>query len=132
MGNKQKEWYTVAILLEYYGVQIGDCGEDIDGYYKFRFSVPESSTVNSENEEIDKLIKTSSGLMAIAKHYTLECLMSICDKEEEEKYYKSFLNEHVKFLAKVRTGEVWTEEMGKARVEELVKQIKEASEYMEV
>lgn len=130
MDNIFKNSLKIAMLLEYYGVRFDNCGEDIDGYYKFRFSVPESSTVNSENKELNTLLKTSTGIIAITKKYTEECLMMHIKDDDEE--FKSFLAEHVKFFAKVRTGEVWTEEMGKARVEELVKQIKEASEYTEV
>lgn len=132
MSNIFKDSFKVALLLEYYGVRFDNCGEDIDGYYKFRFSVPESSTINSENKELNTLLKTSTGLMAITKKYTKECIMMQHNEDDDYEEFKSFLAEHVKFFAKVRTGEVWTEEMGKARVEELTKQIKAGDGYEEV
>lgn len=132
----------VILGLEWLGIRIEDVKEESDSlgltekaiYY---YSVPESSTVEVDDEELNTRIKTSDGLKHLAKEILLETLIAVCraifpDDEEFLEYVEEDISNIFKFKAKVRIGETWTKEMGDNRVKELYGEIQQASQYSEV
>jgi DNA-binding transcriptional MerR regulator len=131
------------LALEYIGVHIEEVKEinnkyGIPGQLAYYFSVPETSTieVEDETEEENKKIKSSEGLITLAKETIVGMLIDSCiDQSEEDKEFieevKSNTSDYFKFYAKVRTGEVWNEDLGKAAIKRIANEI-ESSTYREV
>ena len=144
LNEKQlRDNLTVIYGLEFLGVRIEDIKEEKDSFgiltkQIYYYSVPESSTITVSDEEVNKKIKTSDDLMRYAKEALMEIIINNNIDEEDsrdEKFIeelKTSLSECIKFRAKVRKGEVWNKELGKARLEELNAQVKAATEYKEV
>lgn len=100
-------------------------------------SVPETSTIEVENKELNKKIQSSDNLIALAKKEILDMLMDSCkdvfgDDEEFLEEVKNNTSDYFKFYAKVRKGETWTKELGDAMVKKLTDEIHTASAYKEV
>lgn len=58
------------------------------------------------------------------------CKSEFDDNEEDEEFYKDVENnisEYALFFAKVRQGEIWNKEMGKAAVNKAVESLKNLS-----
>lgn len=137
----EKNLKTV-LTLEWLGIHIEDTKETNDGYgipskTVYYFSVPETSTIEIEDKEVSERIKTSEGLISLAKEEILNMLMDFCkdvfgDDEEFLEEMKNNISDYFKFYAKVRTGEKWTKELGDAMVEKLTNEIHAASAYKEV
>lgn len=125
-----------SFLLEWYGIRMED-NKEIGVTTHQYISVPESSTIEVEDPELNTKIKTADGLMSIAKDMLVKMLLDSCrivsDNDEEfVQEVKDNISEYLKVYAKVRKGEVWTEEMGDARIKEVEAEIRQASEYKEV
>lgn len=141
LRERLKSYFDVMIRLEYLGIHIEGTRDEQYGispktiYY---YSVPESSTIETEDEEFNKRIKTSDDLMKFGKEMILEMIYDSCEKAygEEDKWLLDELkkdpSEFFKFRAKVRKGEIWNEELGKLRIKELSEQIEKPSEYKEI
>ena len=123
----------VVLSLEYYGIHIEDAKEQ-DFKILYYFSVPEKSTIEIDNALNDK-IKTADGLIEIAKESFTQIIIDSCksefdDDEEDEEFYndvKNNISDYALFYAKVREGEVWNEEMGKAAIQKITDEIKNNS-----
>lgn len=131
---KQIEENLKSVLtLEYMGIHIEDTREK-DFKQLYYFSVPERSTIEISNALNDK-IKTADGLIEIAKESFTQIIIDSCksefdDDEEDEEFYndvKNNISEYASFFAKVRKGEVWNEEMGKAAIQKITDEIKNNS-----
>ena len=146
MDTLNKEQLTDNIeevfTLEWLGVRFEDTKEEKGscGLYSktaFYFSVPEASTIATEDEELNNRIQTANGL----KYFAKEVLIDMMIKSFESVYgvdkeftndVKNNINDYFKFYAKVRVGEVWNKELGDKRIKELTDEIKEASRYREI
>ena len=133
-NKKQIEDNLKTILtLEYFGIHIEDTKER-DFKQLYYFSVPEKSTIET-NDFLNDQIKTSDGLIQIAKDFLAVMIINSCksefdDNEEDEEFYKDVENnisEYALFFAKVRQGEIWNKEMGKAAVNKAVESLKNLS-----
>ena len=130
-----------VLVLEFIGIRIEN-QKEIDGVMHHMFSVPESSTyINKDcDEEFNKEAQTSDGLIQIAKYGLTRIITEIYENmskndiwiEEFVKDFKENTSDYIKFYAKVRTGDVWSEEKGKKRMEELNKQLEFLRGYKEV
>lgn len=121
------------LLMEYFGIRIEKQTEHGDFTHMY-FSVPESSTVNySYDEKLNTLIKTSAGLIEIAKKTLIEMFKKIIVEDlDDAAGLNIYVQDYVKFFAKVRTGEVWNKEMAEERVKELGGTVTDNNEYQEV
>lgn len=133
-NSKQIEENLKTILtLEYMGIHIEDIKKR-DFKQLYYFSVPGKSTIET-NDFLNDQIKTSDGLIQVAKDFLAVMIISSCksefdDSEEDEEFYKDVENnisEYALFFAKVRQGEVWNEEKGKAAVNKAVEPLKNLS-----
>lgn len=150
-NNKQfADNLGVIFNLEWLGIRIEDVKEEKERYgflakTAYYFSVPESSVIELDDKELIELgdkelngrIKTSDGLILLAKERLTNMLINSCreaypDDEEFIDDVKTIVSEYFKFYAKVRTGEVWSREMGDNRIKELCKDIQQAAQYKEV
>ena len=125
----------LTLSMEWYGIRAEETKEI--GYATYHYvSVPESSTIEIEDQELNVKIKTADGLKKIARDMLVKQLLDYCkaefDDEEFIQEIKDDISEYIKVFARVRKGEVWTQEMGEARLEELTKELKQATEYKEV
>lgn len=132
----------IVLTMEWLGIHIEDTKEVTDEYgipskMVYYFSVPETSTMEVEDKELNDQIKTSDGLIALAKEELLDMLIDSCedafgDDEEFIEEVKNNTSDYIKFYAKVRTGEKWNKELGDALVKRLTDEIRAASAYKEV
>lgn len=143
MDKKQlTDNFKTILNLEWLGVRIEDTKEERGNlgfttktvYY---YSVPESSIIELDNQDLNSRIKTSEGLELLAKETLTDMLINSCkmaypNDEEFIEDVKSNVSEYFKFCAKVRKGEVWSKEMGDNRVKELCEDIQKAAQYKEV
>lgn len=137
----EKNLKTV-LTLEWLGVHIEDIKETNDEYgipskTIYYFSVPETSTIEIADKKVSERIKTSEGLISLAKEEILDMLMDSCkdvfgDDEEFLEEVKNNTSDYFKFYAKVRAGEKWTKELGDAIVKKLTDEIHAVSAYKEV
>lgn len=118
---KQIEENLKSVLtLEYMGIHIEDVVDDFKQLYYF--SVPERSILKVES--VKEQAETAEDLMKVAKTILTEIILDtykaeLADGEEDEEFYKDVENnisEYALFFAKVRQGEIWNKEMGKAAV----------------
>lgn len=118
-----------AILeLEYLGARFENATESnsMFGGLIFKYSVPEKSIIEDKEYSADWLKKAAKNALIDMSIETCKADGIWSDGDEE------WVKNQIKCYAKVRNGEIWTEEMGKTRVEELIGQIKSAIEYLEV
>lgn len=124
-NTKQIEENLKTVLtLEYMGIHIEDVVDDFKQLYYF--SVPERSTLKVES--VKEQAETAEDLMKVAKVALIEMILDSCksefdDGEEDEEFYKDVENnisDYALFFAKVRQGEVWNKEMGKAAVNKVL------------
>lgn len=130
------------LTLEWFGIRIIDTKEEVDKFgfttkTIYYYSVPESSTIDLDDMELNNIIKTSDGLKLFAKETLINMLIDSCknaypDDDEFIDEIKNNTSDYFKFYAKVRKGEVWSKEMGNNRLEELHKEIQKANGYKEV
>ena len=143
MNNEQiTNNFNIILTLEWLGIcieetkeEVGDFG--ITGKTVYYYSVPESSTIEVDDENLNNAIKTSDGLKLLAKGTLIDIAVNACKEEypDDEEFIEDLKNNasnYFKFRARVRTGEVWTKEMGDNRVKELCEDITKASQYTEV
>lgn len=136
MNNEQllKNLQT-TLTMEWYGIRTEDIKEIGHTTHQY-ISVPESSTIEVDDPELNIKVKTAKGLMSIGKDMIIKIILDSCQSEynDEEftKEVKDNISEYLKVYAKVRKGEVWTEEMGDARLKEIQAEAKKAAAYEEV
>lgn len=132
----------ILFMLEYLGVHIDNTKEEVDEYgipgkQIYYFSVPETSTIELEDKVLNSQIKTSDGLIALAKRELSDMVIDSCkdgfgDDDEFCEEIKDNLSNYLKFYAKVRTGETWNKELGYNAVEKIKDKLKNTSGYVEV
>ena len=130
-NSKQTEENLKTVLtLEYMGIHIEDTKEQ--GFKQlYYFSVPERSTLKTESAK--EQAETADDLIKVAKAALTEMILDSCKSEfddEDEEFYKDVENnisDYALFFAKVRKGEVWNKEMGKAAVNKAVESLKNLS-----
>ena len=143
--DKQKQlknYLNIIFCLEWLGIRMEETKEEKDSYWfsgktAYYFSVPELSTIEVENQELNARIKTSDGLKSLAKETLTDMMIDACEQEygEDKRFIEDVKNDisnYFKFYAKVRKGEVWTEELGDKRIKELTEEIQKASGYEEL
>jgi hypothetical protein len=126
-------------LMEYLGIHIEKVKDDfgeLDGKMVYYFSVPETSSICQDKLELGDTT-TSDGLIEIAKAGFLAILIEsyrsmFGDDTWTINQIQQNPSHYAKFYAKVRTGEVWNEELGKKRLADLTEEIKQAAAYKEV
>ena len=131
-NNKKQieENLKTVLTLEYMGIHIEDTKEQ--GFKQlYYFSVPERSTLKTESAK--EQAETADDLIKVAKAALTEMILDSCKSEfddEDEEFYKDVENnisDYALFFAKVRKGEVWNKEMGKAAVNKAVEPLKNLS-----
>ena len=132
-NSKQIEENLKTVLtLEYMGIHMEDTKEQ--GFFFFFFLCgPDRSTLKTESAK--EQAETADDLIKVAKAALTEMILDSCkseyaDGEEYEEFYKDVENnisEYALFFAKVRQGEVWNKEMGKAAVNKTVESLKNLS-----
>ena len=131
-NNKKQieENLKTALTLEYMGIHIEDTKEQ--GFKQlYYFSVPERSTLKTESAK--EQAETADDLIQVAKAALTEMILDSCKSEfddEDEEFYKDVENnisDYALFFAKVRKGEVWNKEMGKAAVNKAIESLKNLS-----
>ena len=131
-NNKKQieENLKTVLTLEYMGIHIEDTKEQ--GFKQlYYFSVPERSTLKTESAK--EQAETADDLIKVAKAALTEMILDSCKSEfddEDEEFYKDVENnisDYALFFAKVRKGEVWNKEMGKAAVNKIVEELKNSS-----
>ena len=131
-----KELIEISLYLEYLGIHEEESKYTENGLVYF-FSVPEKSTIEPENEKDKDKFQTSDGLIKFAKDVLTGLFLKFIFREfdEEDQFDKKFMEELeedpskvMKFYAKVRKGEAWTEEMGR----DATNKITEKLSYKEV
>lgn len=134
--------FKVLLALEKLGIRTEDVKTE-GGAFKyttktaFYYSVPESSTMEVEDAEINARIKTPDGLKLLAKEIIADAIIDACkaeypDEEDFVEDIKKNASTYFKFYAKVRIGDIWTNEKGDARVKELCEDIQRTAQYREV
>lgn len=125
-----EENLKTVLTLEYMGIHIEDTKEQ--GFKQlYYFSVPERSTLKTESAK--EQAETADDLIQVAKATLTEMILDSCKSEfddEDEEFYKDVENnisDYALFFAKVRKGEVWNKEMGKAAVNKAVELLKNLS-----
>lgn len=142
--EEMRKILTISTNLEYLGIHLEDIKyTDIRDMFKddvlmrIFFTIPESSTLHDEDkdEETNRLYKTQEGLITITKRMIGEILITsnedILDDEELEQY-RSGTSPRIRFYAKVRAGEVWSNERAEQRMQEMLDEMKAAAGYSEV
>ena len=131
-NNKKQieENLKTVFTLEYMGIHIENTKEQ--GFKQlYYFSVPERSTLKVESAK--EQAETADDLIQVAKAALTEMILDSCKSEfddEDEEFYKDVENnisDYALFFAKVRKGEVWNKEMGKAAVNKAVEPLKNLS-----
>ena len=130
-NSKQIEENLKTVLtLEYMGIHIENTKEQ--GFKQlYYFSVPERSTLKVESAK--EQAETADDLIQVAKAALTEMILDSCKSEfddEDEEFYKDVENnisDYALFFAKVRKGEVWNKEMGKAAINKAVEPLKNLS-----
>lgn len=113
-----KEYLQIILELEYFGIHM-EFVEEKDFTLLYYFSVPEKLKLDDEN-------KTSEDLMTFAKETLTEMFINSCEMEfsDEEKEIlediKNNISDYALFYAKVRRGEIWTEENAKAAIQKIM------------
>ena len=135
------ECFKSVLNLEWLGIHIEDTKEVEEKYGITKticmYSVPESSTIEVEDKDLNERIKTSDGLKYYAKEILSKLFLDSCreaypDDEEFINEIECNFSSFFKFYCKVRKGEVWNKEMGDKQVEEICKDIENAAQYKEV
>lgn len=128
--------------LEYLGVHFEDTREEKDAYgfhskTIFLFSIPESSTIELEDKELNTRIKTADELKRLTKEIIVDMMIKsfIAQFGEDKEFLdhiKDNTHDYFKFYAKVRSGETWNKELAEQRMKELNQELQEASGYREI
>lgn len=125
-----EENLKTVLTLEYMGIHIENTKEQ--GFKQlYYFSVPERSTLKVESAK--EQAETADDLIQVAKAALTEMILDSCKSEfddEDEEFYKDVENnisDYALFFAKVRKGEVWNKEMGKAAINKAVEPLKNLS-----
>jgi hypothetical protein len=132
---------TIILNLEYLGVHFEDTKEErgscgLFSKTAYYYSVPEASTLEVNNKLLNERIKTANGLKYLAKETLIDMIIDSCKNESEDDEFvddvKNNIHDYFKFYAKVRVGEIWTEDLAKQRIKDIEKEIQEARKYREI
>lgn len=133
---------NTVLGLEYLGIRFEDTKEEkgscgLFSKLAYYYSVPELSTLEVKDKELNDRIKTANGLKYLAKEVLIDMLINNYQKEFGENLefvedVKNNIHDYFKFYAKVRDGETWNKDIAEQRMKELTKEIKEASKYREI
>ena len=121
---------NTILALELYGIFIEKTKEIIEedgtGKIVYFFSVPESSTMElDENDKYKDLVKTSDGLIKVAKDALSELLIeSFNETFDDDEMNEEDIEKYIKFYAKVRTGDHWSIQKGKEKLDATINSIK--------
>lgn len=140
-----KKWIEdnlkIVLNLEWLGVRFEDT-KDVKGEFglpktAYYYSVPESSVITLDDQELNNRIQTAHGLKLLAKERILNMNIDALKKmyPDEKEFLEDIKNnsaDYFQFYAKVRVGEVWNEEMANKRIEKLLQDIQNAAAYKEV
>ena len=125
--NDVKDILETYLYLEYLGIHSEDA-KTLGNKTIYYFSVPEKSIIKAKDEKNNEKIQTSEGLIKLAKETLLDIVFEVISKSinMNDSFDKEIFDEmkedtskFVEFYAKVRKGEVWTEESGNKAVETL-------------
>lgn len=119
-----KEALQILLTMEWLGIHIENI-KDTANERSYYFSVPEKSTMEVKDKKANEQIKTSDGLIAIAKEELIDMMIDSCNNEfgDDKELFediKNNISDYVKFYAKIRVGEIWNKELGKAAVDKLL------------
>lgn len=142
MTDKENSMLNIALNLKYFGIEIENTETTTGGFgvmpcTKCYFSVPESSTLylKDKDDTINERLKTSEGLIQIAKELIVD--MIICSENsefispEEIAEMKANKSNSLKFYAKVRQGDIWSNKKGDLKLKEAIKKIDDVTGYKE-
>lgn len=131
-----------VLTLEWLGIRFEDTKEEngscgLFSKTAYYFSVPEASTITTEDKELNDRIQTANGLKYFAKEQLINMMINSFesaygDDKEFTDDVRNNIHDYFKFYAKVRVGEIWNKELGDKRIKELTEEIKEASKYREI
>ena len=121
-----------SLTLELLGIRIEDTKKVNSLQSQIYFSVPERITIDLEDEERNNKIKTAEGLKLFAKEEMTRMMLSAIPEEDQWLIEDIDMSEYVKFYAKTRKGEVWTQEDSDKRAKEIADEIEKVNAYKEV
>ena len=127
---------TKILKLEYLGVRFEKQKEEhgLRPKVAYYYSVPELSTLEVDNKELNTIIKTAHGLKYLAKEILIDIFLDFFKDKDPEFVadVKNNIHDYFKFYAKVRTGEVWNKELAEQRIKDLERQVQEVTSYKEI
>jgi hypothetical protein len=142
MNELLKANVTVILNLEYLGVRIEEVKDEYGNIgilpkIAYYYSVPESSTLEVENVDLNEKIKTANALKHLAKETLIDMIINNCEKEfgEDDGFIadlKNNVDDYCKFYAKVRHGEVWNKELAEQRIKDIDREIDAVIGYEEI
>lgn len=136
-----RDGIETIFALEWLGVRIDDVKTENDHYglptiTVYYYSVPETSTIETKDKELNNKIKTADGLIHLAKKELINMAIKAYEYYDSDKefieYVKNNISDYFKFYAKTRKGEVWSKELGDNRLKYLNNEIQKASGYQEI
>lgn len=117
----------------------------MDGYFGpesknvIKFTVPESSILEVTDETTKEIIKdmpyhTSEDLIQLMKKIFLDdiSMLGATEDMKNDPHFRPYLENTVKFLAKVRKGDVWDNERADKVVQKILSELRTLSGYREV
>lgn len=141
MDEQIKSNITIILNLEYLGVRFEEVKDEYGTHNlisktAYYYSVPESSTLDVENEALNDRIKTANDLKRLAKDILVDMIINNCKKEFEDDEFisdvENNIDDYFKFYAKVRKGEIWSKDLAEQRIRDIEEEIDKASGYAEV
>ena len=128
-----KKLSEMVLTFEYLGAKFEDETSFDFTDFKIRFSVPEFLSDDFKNRPLfEKYELTSDGLMKAVKEYLLEFIYKSVSADSLFDFDREEIDSQIKFYAKVRKGETWTEEMGNAKMKAYKDKMKKVAEWTEV
>ena len=116
-----------SVTLELLGIRIEDM-KDANKHHIY-FSVPERTTIDSADEELNNKINTADGLKLFVKEEMTRMMLSVIPEEDQWLIEDIDMSDYVKFYAKIRKGEVWTQEDCDKRAKEIADEIEKVNAY---
>lgn len=121
-----KDNFETVLILEYLGVHFENMKNNghKTSYY---FSVPEKSEIDIDDDSLKNHGKSYNDLIYITKNCITEMIVNTCKSQFEKdedfedllEFAKENISDFVSFYTKIRYGEVWTVEKGKAAAKKI-------------
>lgn len=128
-----KKLNEIVLTFEYLGVKFEDETSFDFTNFIIKFSVPEFLGDDIKNQSLFKKYEpTSNGLMKAVKECLIGFIYELVNSDSLFDFNKEEIESQIKFYAKVRKEETWTEEMGKKKLKEYMDFVKEAAEWTEI